>query len=48
MRQTIGFILFWISIGMVLMLLIENKFIGIIVIGILLLIGYNLYYYKSQ
>lgn len=43
MRQTIGFILFWISAGMLLMLLIENKIIGIIVIMILMIIGYNLY-----
>ena len=44
MRRTIGFILFWISIGMLLMLLVGNKVIGIIIIGLLMIAGYNLYY----
>ncbi len=43
MRQAIGFIFFWISVGMLLMLLIENKVIGIIVVTIMMIIGYNLY-----
>lgn len=44
MRQTIGFILFWISIGMLLMLLISHRFIGIIMIALLMIAGYNLYH----
>ena len=44
LRRTIGFILFWISAGMLLMLLIENKFIGIIIIMVMMLMGYNFYY----
>ena len=39
----IGFILFWIAIGMLIMLLIHNMLVGMIIIGILLLLGYNLF-----
>ena len=44
MCHTIGFILFWMALGMLLMLLIGNKFVGIIVIAVLLIAGYYLYY----
>ena len=43
MKKWIGFILFWIAIGMVIMLMIPNKFLGILVIAILIFIGYHLY-----
>lgn len=43
MKRMVGFILFWIAIGMLLMILIHNILIGIIIIGILLLLGYNLF-----
>lgn len=39
----IGFILFWIAIGMLLMLFIHNMLIGMILIAVLLLLGYNLF-----
>ena len=42
MRRNIGLIMFWMAIGMLLMLLISSKLIGIIIIFILLIIGYNL------
>ncbi|MGL5258735.1 MAG: hypothetical protein ACRC7V_01370 [Lachnospiraceae bacterium] len=43
MRKMIGFILFWIAIGMLIMLFISNMFWGIVVIFVLLILGYNLY-----
>lgn len=43
MKRMIGFILFWIAIGMLIMLFIHNILIGFIIIGLLLLIGYNLF-----
>lgn len=43
MRKLIGFILFWIAIGMLLMLLITNIWIGILTIILLLILGYNLF-----
>ena len=42
MRRNIGLIMFWIAIGMLLMLLISSKLIGIIIIFVLLIVGYNL------
>lgn len=51
MRRNIGLILFWMAIGMLIMLLISSKLIGIIIIFILLIVGYNLcwgYYGKWQ
>lgn len=41
--KLIGFILFWISFGMVLMLLISNTFVGIVLIIIFMIAGFNLY-----
>jgi hypothetical protein len=41
MRRFIGFMLFFIAIGMLFMLLIESKVVGIILIGLFLLVGYN-------
>ena len=43
MHRFWGIIAFFIAIGMLLMLLIESKIVGIIIIGLLLLIGYNCY-----
>lgn len=43
MKRMIGFILFWIAIGMLLMLLIHNILVGMIIIAALLLLGYNLF-----
>ncbi|MCI6921344.1 MAG: hypothetical protein Q4E29_04020 [Lachnospiraceae bacterium] len=45
MKKLIGFIAFWIAVGMVLMLLLTHHYlIALIIIGLLLLIGYNCYY----
>lgn len=46
MQRWIGFILFWISLGMLLMLIIANTFVGIVLIIIFMLIGFNLYFCK--
>lgn len=45
MKKLIGFIAFWIAVGMLLMLfLLHHILIGLIIIALLLLIGYNFYY----
>ena len=45
MKKLIGFIAFWIAVGMLLMLLFfTSRFIGLIICALLLLIGYNFYY----
>ena len=45
MKKMIGFIAFWIAVGMLLMLfLIPHYILALIIIGLLLLIGYNFYY----
>lgn len=44
--KLIGFIFFWISFGMALMLLIESTFVGILLIVIFIIAGFNLYYCK--
>lgn len=41
--KLIGFILFWISFGMVLMLLISSTFVGVLLIIIFMIAGFNLY-----
>lgn len=43
MRKLIGYTIFWIGIGMLLMLLIKNIWIGILFIVILLLLGFILF-----
>lgn len=43
MKKLIGYTIFWIGIGMLLMLLITNIWIGILLIIILLIIGFNLF-----
>ncbi|HIZ06538.1 MAG TPA: hypothetical protein IAA08_01225 [Candidatus Eubacterium avistercoris] len=43
MKEMIGFILFWVAAGMILMMLMPNIFVGIIIIALFLIIGYNLY-----
>lgn len=43
MKKLIGFISFWIAVGMLIGMLVENKFISLLIISALLLIGYNLY-----
>jgi len=46
MIHCIGFILFWISLGMLLMMLISSTFVGIILITIFMIVGFNLYFGK--
>lgn len=43
MKRMIGFILFWIAIGMTVMLFIANGFIAIGIILLCLILGYNLF-----
>lgn len=43
MRRVLGLILFWIAIGMLLMMLIDNNIVGIILVACLLIVGYNLF-----
>lgn len=45
LKKLIGFIAFWIAAGMVLMLFLAHHYlVALIIIGLLLLIGYNFYY----
>lgn len=43
MRRVLGLILFWVAIGMLLMMLIGNNIVGIILVAACLIIGYNLF-----
>lgn len=43
MKRLIGFVSFWVAFGMLLMLVLSSEVLGIIIIGILLLVGYNLF-----
>lgn len=43
MKKMLGLCCFFIAVGMFIMLFIDNVFIGIILIAILLLVGYNLF-----
>lgn len=43
MRKMCGFILLWIAVGMILMLLIRNLLLGLFVIILCLVLGYNLF-----
>lgn len=43
MKRMLGFSCFMIAVGMFIMFFLDNVFIAIIIIGILLLVGYNLF-----
>lgn len=43
MKRMIGFILFWIAIGMTIMLFITNGLLAIAIIILCLILGYNLF-----
>lgn len=43
LKQLVGFILFWIAVGMLFMLFMPNNFVGVLVAAGFLLLGYNLY-----
>lgn len=44
MQRMIGFIAFWIAVGMLLMFFLTNRLVALVIIALLLLIGYNFYY----
>jgi len=44
MKKLIGFVSVCIAAGMLFMLFLTNRFIGLILIILLLLIGYNFFY----
>ncbi len=41
MKRVIGFALFWIAVGMVLMMLLSNVFWGVVIVIILTFLGYH-------
>ncbi len=42
-RRALGLILFWVAVGMLLMMLIGNNIVGVILVAVCLIIGYNLF-----
>lgn len=44
MRKIVGLIIFFVAIGMLLMLFIHNRLTGLIIIALLLFAGYNCFY----
>ena len=43
MKKTIGFAMFWMAVGMFIMLFVSNYLIAVLIIFILLLLGYQLF-----
>lgn len=43
MKKTIGFAMFWLAVGMFIMLFVSNYLIAVLIIFILLLLGYQLF-----
>lgn len=43
MKKVIGFALFFIAVGMLIMLMLPNVFVGLALISICLIVGYNLF-----
>lgn len=43
MKKLIGYTMFWIAVGMVLMLIVSEVWIAIILIAFLLIVGYSLF-----
>ncbi len=43
MRRVVGFALFFVAIGMTIMLILSNDFLGFLMICVLLLLGYYLF-----
>lgn len=43
MHKLIGYTIFWIAVGMLIMLIIDNVWIGLILIAILIVAGYFLF-----
>lgn len=44
MKKCLGFGIFFCALGMLIMLLIGNKLIGLLIIFLLLIVGYNFYH----
>ncbi len=44
MKKLIGYTMFWIAVGMVLMLIISDVWIAVIIIAFLLIVGYILFH----
>ena len=44
MKKLIGYTMFWIAVGMVLMLIISDVWIAVILIAFLLIVGYGLFH----
>lgn len=45
MKRMLGFILFWIAIGMTIMLFLKNGILAIAMIILCLILGYNFFCY---
>ena len=43
MKRILGFLMFWLGIGVLLGILIPNAFCAVILAALMLLIGYNLF-----
>jgi len=43
MKRLIGFIMFWVAAGMLLVFLLPNMFLEIVVIAVFLILGYHLF-----
>lgn len=43
MKRVMGFIFFWIAVGMMISLFIESIVINVLIILVLFLLGYNLF-----
>lgn len=43
MKKLIGLVAFCIAIGMLFMLFLVNRFVGLVLIALLILIGYNFF-----
>lgn len=41
MKKLVGFVALFIAIGMLIMMITHNRLIGLIIIALLLLVGYN-------
>ncbi len=43
MRRIIGFALFWFAMGMLVMLILSNEFLGFLIIAVCLILGYYIF-----
>ncbi|MEG0963260.1 MAG: hypothetical protein RR139_02685 [Lachnospiraceae bacterium] len=43
MKRLVGFALFFIAIGMLLMIIVHNQILGFLLVFLLMLLGYNLF-----